>query len=178
MNYCETYRPLAKGLAWKVYRRVRAAGAQVGIEDVIQEAYVGLLLAQRSFDPSRGAKPITHAYRVTLNHLNAWADRECYRAQWESADESVGLDWDESDNSPERLCERESQLRGFRSQLTQPASRLLDRWLNADAYLRRALNNAEHRCPLLVISEQSGLDAPRSAIQRARREIYQKAGVV
>lgn len=59
------------GIARKVAARYRRHAARLGIEedDLLGEAYVGLVVAAREFDPERGAKFSTFAFEVAAHRV-------------------------------------------------------------------------------------------------------------
>lgn len=68
---------LIRGFSHRVLRRIYAAGCRsVELEDVLQEAQIALLIAQRRWDPSTNVPFGAYFYRGLMNHLNRWVKYE------------------------------------------------------------------------------------------------------
>jgi RNA polymerase sigma factor for flagellar operon FliA len=93
----ESCQGMVRALAWKIHQKVQR---QVDLEDLIGYGQLGLALAARDFDPSRGGQFSTYAwYRVRgaifdgLSQM-AWFSRQAYHAgrYQQMADDLLRLD--------------------------------------------------------------------------------------
>ena len=65
--------------AWKVLRRVHAAGwRHISLEDVQQELGIAWMRANKSYNPQAGAAFKTYLYQGMRLHVNAWLRSEAY----------------------------------------------------------------------------------------------------
>lgn len=74
----EQHVKLIKGTAWKVYRRLEAAGVRgLNVADIEQEFWIAWCYARDSWDPKHNVPFGAYLVRGMRQHINRWADREC-----------------------------------------------------------------------------------------------------
>lgn len=72
--------PKIKSFAWKVLRRLHAAGAKtIQFEDIEQELLVAWCLACESYDAESQVKFSTYLYLGMQRHINRWAEKNVDR---------------------------------------------------------------------------------------------------
>jgi len=71
------YEAFINQFAWKVLRRVHAAGLKtMQIDDIKSECSIAWLMANRSFDPSKGVPFLAYLKRGMIIYVNAWINKE------------------------------------------------------------------------------------------------------
>lgn len=94
----EKFMPLLTSIAGKQWHR--GLGFRLGsFDDCLGEAMIGFLRAVKNFDPSRGVKFITYAFRCTNNYLL----RACCKGGLIAVPEDIGPAWRRYGRTPE-LC--------------------------------------------------------------------------
>ncbi len=124
---------LIHATAWKVMRRLHAAGAaSVQYDDVKSELMVAWCLARDHFDPAQGVPFTPYLMRGMYNHINRWIEREINNGRHLSldfeadGDEGVGHMVVSDDSAPidEALAEKQT-LDRFMAKLTPRARQFM-----------------------------------------------------